>query len=88
MKKTIMGKLERAFAPVEVEVVDESHLHIGHAGYREGGNSHFAVRIRAAAFDGVSRVQAQRLVYKVLAEELDAGLHALRLDVAGLVISD
>ncbi len=85
MKKTIMGKLERAFAPVEVEVVDESHLHIGHAGYRE--NSHFAVRIRAAAFDGVSRVQAQRLVYKALAEELDAGLHALRLDVAGLIVN-
>ena len=43
---------------------------IGHAGYREGGNSHFAVRIRAAAFDGVSRVQAQRLVYKALADEV------------------
>ena len=57
---------------------------LGMRAIARGGNSHFAVRIRAAAFDGVSRVQAQRLVYKVLAEELDAGLHALRLDVAGV----
>ena len=75
--ETIRGKLEEAFRPVHLEIVDESHLHLGHAGAPDGGESHFRVEITAAAFAGRSRVERQRLVYACLAEELAGPVHAL-----------
>ena len=75
--ETIREKLSRRFAPVRLEILDESHRHKGHAGAREGGESHFQVHIVAAAFAGLSRVQRQRLVYETLAEELKGPVHAL-----------
>ncbi len=77
----IEAKLRDAFAPAYLEVVDESESHRGHAGFREGGETHFQVHIRAAAFRGDSRVAAQRRVNKVLAEELAGPVHALALRV-------
>jgi BolA protein len=68
-----------AFQPVRLVLEDESHRHAGHAGSRPGGESHFKVVIEAAAFEGASRVQRQRMVYKVLAEELAGPVHALSL---------
>lgn len=76
---SIRAKLEAGLVPVALTVEDESHLHAGHAGARPGGESHFAVRIVAPAFAGKSRVDRQRMVYALLAEEFRAGLHALRL---------
>src|SRR5579871_2800486 len=73
----IREKLEHAFAPERLEVVDDSARHAGHAGARQGGESHFNVVIEAAAFEGVSRVQRQRMVYAALAEELAGPVHAL-----------
>lgn len=61
-----------------VEVVDESHLHAGHAGARDG-KGHFRALIVSPRFDGLSRVQAQRLVFDALAEEMDEWIHALSL---------
>lgn len=61
-----------------VEVVDESHLHAGHAGARDG-KGHFRALIVSERFDGLSRVQAQRLVFDALAAEMDAWIHALSL---------
>ncbi|MEQ8247142.1 MAG: BolA family protein [Alphaproteobacteria bacterium] len=66
--------------PSVVELVDESAKHQGHAGWREGGETHFNLKIEAAVFDGKSRVQRQRLVLKALQPEFDAGLHALTID--------
>lgn len=75
----IRAKIEAAFAPEELELVDESHLHAGHAGAREGGESHFRLDVAAAAFAGLGRVERQRRVYAVLSEELAGPVHALSL---------
>ena len=75
----LRAKLQAAFAPEILAIEDESSRHAGHSGEREGGESHFRVRIVSAAFNGLSRVERQRRVYAVVAEEIDAGLHALAL---------
>ena len=75
----IRVKITDALAPAELEIVDESHLHAGHAGARPGGDSHFRVRITATAFAGLSRVERQRLVTGLLKAEFATGLHALSL---------
>jgi BolA protein len=68
-----------AFAPARLAIEDESSLHRGHAGWRDGGETHFKVEIVSQAFAGHSRVARQRLVYAALSEEFAAGLHALAL---------
>jgi BolA protein len=75
----IDNKLRSEFAPLRLAVEDESSRHQGHAGWREGGETHFRVEIVSPAFEGKNRVARQRLVYAALKEELDAGLHALAL---------
>ena len=75
----IRRKLTERFAPTRLEIVDQSHLHIGHEGARPGGETHFAVTIASAAFIGQSRVARQRLVYQTLAAELATQVHALSL---------
>ncbi len=75
--QTITQKLTSAFAPERLEVVDDSDKHAGHSGARQGGESHFTVKITAEAFAGVGRLQRQRQVYAALAEELAGPVHAL-----------
>jgi BolA family transcriptional regulator, general stress-responsive regulator len=75
----ITEKLTAAFAPVELLVTDESALHAGHSGARPEGETHFRVRIVSQAFTGMSRVDRQRRIYAVLAEELRERVHALAL---------
>jgi BolA protein len=75
----IRAKLTSGLAPLRLEVIDDSHLHAGHAGAREGGESHFTVEVVSAAFDGMGRVARQRLVYGLLADELAGPVHALAL---------
>ena len=77
--QTIRNKLEAAFAPAELEIVNESHLHAGHAGSPGTGHSHFRVRIVSEVFRGHSRVACHRRVNDVLAEELAGRVHALAL---------
>lgn len=72
-------KLNAALAPSRLVITDDSAKHAGHAGAREGGESHFTVDIVSAAFAGKNRVARQRMVYGLLKEEFDAGLHALAL---------
>lgn len=74
---SIREKLTQAFAPTRLEVVDDSERHRGHAGHREGGESHFNVLIESAAFAGVPRVMRQRRVYAALKDELAGPVHAL-----------
>ena len=76
----IEAKLRAAFAPDELLIVDQSHLHAGHAGAREGGESHFRVVIVSAAFARMGRVERQRVVNRVLAEELAGPVHALSVE--------
>ena len=64
-------------------MIDESEQHRGHGGWREGGETHFRVVMRAESLGGLSRVERSRAVHKVLAPELAGGVHALALDLAG-----
>jgi len=71
--------LSQAFKPVELEVIDDSARHAGHAGAAPGGETHFNVRIISAAFTNLCRVDRQRAINKALAEEFETGLHALSI---------
>ena len=79
---TIAQKLKEALSPQHIEVEDVSHHHAGHAGWREGGGTHFTVTIKAASFAGKSRVQQHRLVNSILADELAGDIHALELHLS------
>ena len=75
----ITAKLAAAFSPERLEVVDQSEKHRGHGGWREGGETHFDVRVVAAAFAGLSRLERQRRINTVLRDELAGPVHALSL---------
>jgi BolA family transcriptional regulator, general stress-responsive regulator len=75
----IAEKLTKAFAPARLDVVDESHQHAGHAGHREGGETHFRVYIVAEAFRGKSRLERHRMINATLVGELECGVHALAI---------
>ena len=77
----IQSKLNEAFSPTRMSITDESHLHAGHVGARPEGETHFRVDIVSAAFGGIYRVERQRMIYRVLAEELSNRVHALVLQV-------
>ncbi len=72
----IERKLSERLAALHVEVVDESHLHVGHAGAASGGG-HFRALVVSPRFEGLSRVAAQRLVYEALGDEMGGEIHAL-----------
>lgn len=80
MKDTISNKLQEAFTPESLQVVDESHLHEGHAGHRAGGETHFRVYIVSAAFKGKSRIDRHRMINSALAAELAGSVHALAIN--------
>jgi BolA protein len=75
----ITKKLTEAFTPQSLKVVDESHLHEGHAGHRPGGQTHFRVYIVSPAFIGKTRIERHRMINGILSDELAAGVHALAL---------
>jgi BolA protein len=78
-KDTITQKLSEAFAPERLDVVDESHLHEGHAGHKPGGETHFRVNIVSPAFAGKSRLDRHRMINATLASELAGSVHALAI---------
>ena len=75
------ARLEAAFAPSLLEVVDDSEAHRGHGGYQEGGESHWNVKIRSTAFAGQSRIARHRAVHAALGEDIIGRIHALALDL-------
>jgi BolA family transcriptional regulator, general stress-responsive regulator len=79
VKITIAEKLTAAFAPLQLDVIDESHQHVGHAGHRPGGETHFRVHIVSEAFRGKSRVERHRMINRTLSGELAGGVHALAI---------
>ena len=70
--------LRAGLAPQALAVSDDSHLHVGHAGAREG--RHFSVAITSARFEGLGRVARHRLVYDALRDLMPRGIHALAID--------
>jgi BolA protein len=78
-KDVIINKLHEAFLPESLEVLDESHLHEGHAGHRPGGETHFRVYIVSPAFEGKGRVERHRMINAALASELAETVHALAI---------
>lgn len=81
VKERMTQKLTEAFSPAELEVTDDSHQHAGHSGAREGGETHYTVRIVAGAFAGMGRLARHRAINAVLAQELAEGVHALAIKV-------
>jgi len=77
VRSQIAEKLQFAFQPDDLKVVDESHLHAGHAGARPEGETHFRVTLVSQAFAGKSRIERHRMVNTALAEELAGPVHAL-----------
>ena len=77
VKSRIEEKLRSALGPERLRVEDESHLHVGHAGHRPEGETHFRVHVVSQAFAGKSRVERHRIVNEALAEELAGPIHAL-----------
>ena len=80
----IRARIVERFAPVRLELLDESARHAGHAGVRAagaaaGGETHYALLVVSPAFAGLGRVQRSRLVHDALDQEFRAGLHALSL---------
>lgn len=75
-------RLREAFEPAELSISDDSHAHVGHPGARDG-RGHFTVHIRAAAFDGRSRLERHRLVYDALGEMMRTDIHALSIRALG-----
>lgn len=79
--ETIRTKLTAAFSPQRLDIYDDSEKHHGHAGHREGGETHFRVTIISPAFEGLSRVDRHRKINDTLAEELRTRVHALQLTI-------
>lgn len=75
---SIKARLIEAFAPIELEVVDESHLHVGHAGARDG-RGHFRVRIVSERFASTTAIQRHRMVFDALGTLMQTDVHALSI---------
>ena len=75
------ANLEAALAPSKLEILDESEQHRGHAGYQEGGQSHFRVRISSHEFKGLSRIARHRAIHNALGKDLVSRIHALAIEI-------
>ena len=78
MRESLETKLRTSLGATHVEVIDESHLHAGHAGARDGGR-HFRAVIVSEKFEGLSRVRSQQLVYQSVEEWMGKEIHALSM---------
>jgi BolA protein len=75
----ITQKLTEALAPQSLKVDDESHLHAGHMGHRDSGETHYRVYIVSNAFENKTRIERHRLINGILSAELAGGVHALAI---------
>lgn len=78
-KERIHTILSEGLMPSQIEIIDDSAKHAGHAGARPEGETHYTVKITSAAFAGKSKVQMHQMVYALLDDEFKAGLHALAI---------
>ncbi|MCP5091156.1 MAG: BolA family transcriptional regulator [Gammaproteobacteria bacterium] len=77
--QVIEAKLTEALSPLSLQVKDQSHLHAGHEGAKQGGG-HFHVRIVSKAFEGCRPLQRHRMIFSALASMMETEIHALRID--------
>jgi BolA protein len=80
--REMIERLTIALSPSRLDLVDQSHQHIGHAGHAPRGESHFALTIESAAFAGLNRVERQRKVYAALGDLMRERVHALTIKAA------
>ncbi|MEZ4280280.1 MAG: BolA family protein [Myxococcota bacterium] len=80
MRDVLESRIRDSLSASHVEVVDESHLHVGHAGAQSGGG-HFRVVVVSGRFEGLSRVKAQQLVYAAMGEWMGREIHALSMQI-------
>jgi BolA protein len=78
----IRARLEAAFSPEALEIIDDSHLHAGHAGAKDG-RGHFRVRIVSAQFVGAKTLERHRMVYAALGSLMQTDIHALSVTALG-----
>jgi BolA protein len=81
VRDIIEEKLKLKFSPTYIEVHDESHMHAGHAGAPDGGQSHFRILVVSADFEGLNSLKRQRAVNACLKEELAGKIHALSMSL-------
>lgn len=74
-------RLNKAFSPEQIEIIDESEQHRGHAGYQEGGESHFHITLKAKIFAKMSLLERHRAIHKALGDDIINRIHALALTV-------
>lgn len=79
--EAIRARLTASFAPVQLEIVDESHKHAGHAGARDG-RGHFALTIVSSAFAGMTPIKRHRAIYAALGEMMQTDIHALSIQAS------
>lgn len=77
----IRERIEKALAPAQLEVIDESHKHIGHEGAKDG-RGHFLVRIMSDRFEGLRPLQRHRLVYEAVGDLMQTDIHALSIETS------
>ena len=75
------ANLEEALSPTKLEIMDESEQHRGHAGYQEGGQSHFRVRISSPDFSALSRLERHRRIHAAIGPDLVSRIHALAIEI-------
>lgn len=78
LKDVIYKTITENFRPEQLEVIDESHLHAGHAGNTMNGESHFLVKVSSSAFQDMSRVAREKLLHKTIADAIQCEIHAMR----------
>ncbi|HYI06087.1 MAG TPA: BolA family protein [Reyranella sp.] len=81
VRDAIVEKLSAKFTPTHLEVFDDSDRHRGHAGWREGGETHFRVRLSSPKLVGLTRLAQHRAVMEALDAEIKAGVHALAIEI-------
>jgi BolA protein len=79
----MQARLEAAFDVKALDIVDESESHRGHAGFQEGGESHFRIRLTAPEFGDMTRIARHRAVHEALGKDLVGRIHALALELNG-----
>ena len=82
--REMIERLTAALAPARLDLEDQSHQHVGHAGHDPRGESHFALTVESPAFEGLNRVERQRKVYAALGELMRERVHALTIKAKAL----
>ncbi|HYC95968.1 MAG TPA: BolA family protein [Sphingomicrobium sp.] len=77
--REMIERLTAALSPTRIDLEDQSHQHVGHAGHDSRGESHFALTIESPLFEGLNRIDRQRKVYAALGELMRDRVHALTI---------